>query len=333
MVGECLAGTTRGSWPRPRRDRRDAAHQAGLSRSAGAGPHARSAGADLRDRLCARLCRISRARRRARCSRGSRRRRPGSRRVPIWRCRCRSASAACPAARCVLVALILALCGYGIWYYLSTDEREPAGARRRRPVVSAAVNANAGTGAAAGGAAGVVQHGPVRSGSVRSGSAQCDAPAIRTSLGFTDSIARGAGEIADSQTPPAPNLFGAAASGPPSGVAAPPSVMVPSVTAPTPSASNSSAPTLAPGTLITTMPRTGAAPAPQAAAPAPAPAAASVQPPAAQPQTSAAPASASAPANQCSFRRGRRAGRDSCARRLLDPGAGGRTSRSSSRAC
>ena len=37
--------------------------------------------------------------------------------------RCRSASAAFPAGECCWSALILALCGYGTWYYLSTGER------------------------------------------------------------------------------------------------------------------------------------------------------------------------------------------------------------------
>ena len=41
----------------------------------------------------------------------------------ICPCRCRSASAACRAGRSCWSALILALCGYGTWYYLATGER------------------------------------------------------------------------------------------------------------------------------------------------------------------------------------------------------------------
>ncbi len=202
-----------------------------------------------------------------------------------------------PGGALVLVALILALCGYGIWYYLSTDERNRP---ERVAAVPSSLQPSTQTPvlvpppAARPGSSSTAQS--VAAQSVVAQPSATPQPSAQASASPT-ALPAGPAKSGDSQTPPAPNLFGAAASGPPSGVAAPPSVMVPSVTAPTPSASNSSAPTLAPGTLITTMPRTGAAPAPQAAAPAPAPAAASVQPPAAQPQTSAAPASASAPAN------------------------------------
>ena len=71
----------------------------------------------------ARLCRSSRARQR----RGAAALQAGidgaraQSRISLFRCR--SASAACPAAECCWSALILAICGYGAWYYLSTGER------------------------------------------------------------------------------------------------------------------------------------------------------------------------------------------------------------------
>ena len=58
-----------------------------------------------------------------------------------------------PGGALVLVALILALCGYGIWYYLSTERAQPAGARRRGAGRAAAAADAAGADARAGAAA------------------------------------------------------------------------------------------------------------------------------------------------------------------------------------
>jgi cytoskeleton protein RodZ len=181
-----------------------------------------------------------------------------------------------PGGALVLVALIVALCGYGIWYYVSTEERS-------RPERVVAVPA-------------ALQPTPPASSLV---APPASPPASDTSA---------------SPPPPAPSLFGAAA-GPapaagtpspslpplPASVAPPPAPAAPVVGSAQPAmpAPGQAAPTpatpLSQGALITTMPRgAGAAGAP-ATNPAPAPAVPTQAIPAPTPQPTqmaAAPAAA-----------------------------------------
>jgi cytoskeleton protein RodZ len=182
-----------------------------------------------------------------------------------------------PGGALVLVALILALCGYGIWYYLSTDERN-------RPERVAAVPASLQppTSAPVLVAPPAAQPDP----SSASPAATAAPGATPQSSGQASAPPTAPAKTGDGQTPSAPSLFGAAAGGA-SPNAAPP-VTVPPGTASTPSASSPSAPTLAPGTLLTPMSRAGAPP-PQATTPAPAPAAPAQAAVPASPQTAAPP--------------------------------------------
>jgi cytoskeleton protein RodZ len=195
-----------------------------------------------------------------------------------------------PGGALVLVALILALCGYGIWYYLSTDERNrpervaavPASLQPPAPMLVAPPAAQPNPSNAAP---------PVTAAPGAASQSSAQASASPTAPAKT----------ADGQTPSAPNLFGAAAGGSSPNSAPPPSVTAPSGTASTPTASSLSAPTLAPGTLLTTMPRAGAPPQQATPAPAPAPAvqAPPVQPPApAPPQTAMQPQATQTAATQ-----------------------------------
>ncbi|HWB47569.1 MAG TPA: RodZ domain-containing protein [Stellaceae bacterium] len=167
-----------------------------------------------------------------------------------------------PGGAMVLVALILALCGYGIWYYLSTEERN-------RPERVAAVPAALQTPQPA---PTLVPPPPAQP------AADTDQAALPPSLSGANEAAS-LPKPADNAPLPPPNLFGAAS---------PPPVTVPSGTAPTPSPpAASSAPTLALGKLITTMPRStmsGPQPAPSVTAPATAIQATPVPPPATAPQ-------------------------------------------------
>ena len=171
-----------------------------------------------------------------------------------------------PGGALVLVALILALCGYGIWYYLSTDDRS-------RPERVAAVPASLKPPTQAPVLVAPPTAQPDSSGAAPAATA---APSVtpQTSAPAPASPAAAA-KTGDGQTPPAPNLFGAATGGAPSNPAPP------LATASAPSASLPSAPTLAPGTLLTTMPRADAPP-PQ---PAPVPASPAVATPASPPPT------------------------------------------------
>lgn len=138
-----------------------------------------------------------------------------------------------PGGALVLVALILALCGYGVWYYLSTEERS-------RPERVAAVPA----------ALQVRQPTPVL----------VPPPALQTP-------SAGGGEGSQSPPPPQPSsLYGAAA-----GSAPPAPAPTSSATAqPEPASPGAN---LAPGTLIDTIPRGSPAgvATPSAAPPAPRP--------------------------------------------------------------
>jgi cytoskeleton protein RodZ len=206
-----------------------------------------------------------------------------------------------PGGALVLVALILALCGYGIWYYLSTDERN-------RPERVAAVPASLQPPTSAP----VLVAPPATQPDPSSASPVATAApgATPQSSGQASAPPTAPAKTGDGQTPSAPSLFGAAAGGASPNAAPPPPVTVPPGTASTPSASSPSAPTLAPGTLLTTMPRAGASPpqatragaSPPQATPAPAPAGpaqAAPGQPSAPPQTAAPPqaTAAGAPAN------------------------------------
>jgi cytoskeleton protein RodZ len=196
-----------------------------------------------------------------------------------------------PGGALVLVALILALCGYGIWYYLSTDERN-------RPERVAAVPASLQPPTSAP----VLVAPPATQPDPSSASPVATAApgATPQSSGQASAPPTAPAKTGDGQTPSAPSLFGAAAGGASPNAAPPPPVTVPPGTASTPSASSPSAPTLAPGTLLTTMPRAGASPPQATPAPAPAgPAQAAPGQPSAPPQTAAPPqaTAAGAPAN------------------------------------
>jgi cytoskeletal protein RodZ len=179
-----------------------------------------------------------------------------------------------PGGALVLVALIVALCGYGIWYYVSTEERS-------RPERVAAVPA----------------------------SLQATPPASTLVAPPSLPVAP-APPNADSTAPSsAPSLFGAAAGPTPAAEAPSPGLPPP----PSPAASSSApaatqavmpvpgqaapapATALSQGALITTMPR-GATPTPSTSNLAPAPAAAA-QPTAPPQPTQMAAAPASAPAS------------------------------------
>jgi cytoskeleton protein RodZ len=124
-----------------------------------------------------------------------------------------------PGAALVLVALIVALCGYGIWYYLSTEERG-------RPERVAAVPA-------------ALQAPPA---SVTPPSAPPVPPATNAD--------------SNSQTPAQPNLYGAAASSPSSGSTPAPLPAAQPSLAPGAAAAPASGGNLAPGALLTPLPRT-----------------------------------------------------------------------------
>jgi cytoskeleton protein RodZ len=180
-----------------------------------------------------------------------------------------------PGGALVLVALIMALCGYGIWYYLSTEERN-------RPERVAAVPAS-------------LQKTPV--------------PVVLPSA----PAALPGGADSNAQAPTQPSLYGAAASSPAASAPALPAAG--SLPSPQPFPAQGAAPqaasdaNLAPGALITTMPRNAAPNSPPSAAPAPqdaqhaAPPTATPSPPTAQ-QTAkvtastpaSPPSSAAAPA-------------------------------------
>jgi cytoskeletal protein RodZ len=176
-----------------------------------------------------------------------------------------------PGGALVLVALIVALCGYGIWYYVSTEERS-------RPERVAAVPAS-------------LQAPPA--------STLVAPPSPPASPPDTDSAAP--------PSAPVPSLFGAAAGPTPAAEtpsAGSPPLPSPAAPSPAPAASAQATPApataLSPGALITTMPR-GAASTASAPNPAPAPVA-PAQPTVPQPQPTqmAAPATAmpaSAPAS------------------------------------
>ncbi|MGA8398476.1 MAG: RodZ domain-containing protein [Stellaceae bacterium] len=134
-----------------------------------------------------------------------------------------------PGGALVLIALILALCGYGIWYYLSTEERN-------RPERVAAVPA-----------------------SLQPPPAPAVAPAATppTPAAASDST----------QSPVQSNLYGAAAGSAPTPASASPSVPG---TAPTsgPQGQSASGGNLAPGALLTPIPRNAPpSPAPSGAPP------------------------------------------------------------------
>jgi cytoskeleton protein RodZ len=130
-----------------------------------------------------------------------------------------------PGGALVLVALIVALCGYGIWYYLSTEERN-------RPERVAAVPA------------------------------ALQAPPTPVTLPSAPPTPPPAAADSNSQAPTQPNLYGAAASPPSSGpasivssLAAQPSPAQGGATqtaGPTPPTSGAN---LAPGALLTPLPR------------------------------------------------------------------------------
>lgn len=180
-----------------------------------------------------------------------------------------------PGGALVLVALIVALCGYGIWYYLSTDERD-------RPQRVAAVPA-------------ALQTAPVAPALVSPGDAAAASSAANSPPAQPPTA------------PAAPPLFGAAATPANAPAAAPPAGPPPSPQAASPGVppvatrmTASAAPTQAPGP--TAAPGAPSAPAANAAprvaaVTAPAPAA---QPPATQPAApplaAAKPVAASAPA-------------------------------------
>jgi len=198
-----------------------------------------------------------------------------------------------PGGALVLVALIVALCGYGIWYYISTEERS-------RPDRVAAVPA-------------ALQATPPASTLV------APPPRQASASPNTDSV--------PSPSAPAPSLFGAAAgstspvempaSGPaplPSPAApapipaSPPAASTPAVTPTAAQAPSAPGPTLSQGALITTMSRGGSStvPPPNAPPTAPSQPAAAPQPPATQ--MAAAPAAAtpaSAPAASAGASSGR----------------------------
>lgn len=177
-----------------------------------------------------------------------------------------------PGGALVLVALIVALCGYGIWYYLSTDERD-------RPQRVAAVPA-------------ALQTAPVAPALVSPGDATAASSAANSS---------------PTQAPSAPAaapLFGAAATPVNAPAAAPPVGSPPSPQAPSPGVppgatrmTASAAPTQPAGPGATPAPPAANA-APRVAAvtaPAPAPQPPVTQP-AAPPLAAAKPVPASAPA-------------------------------------
>jgi cytoskeleton protein RodZ len=183
-----------------------------------------------------------------------------------------------PGGALVLVALIVALCGYGIWYYLSTEER---GRPQRVADVPAALKAPS------------------------------SAPVLVAPPGLSTPAAPSAVDSPPAQS--TPTLFGAAANspqpvaGPPSNAPAagvPPAPQSASSTAPSQPASPS--PSLAPGALIGTIPRSvTAAPAvsSQPASPLPAPSqqAASRTAAAASPASAAPSTSAPTPAGRVSI--------------------------------
>ena len=197
-----------------------------------------------------------------------------------------------PGGALVLMALILALCGYGVWYYLSTEER---GRPERVAAVPAALQPPV--------PVLVAPPSPTGSAAPTTLSPSASAPA-------SDNV---------ENPQPVPSLFGAAA-GPTPPPSAAPAAPVPSAavapsaattasrsaeanpTIPSPPATNvavanpaanpppaapASATTLAPGTLITAMPRTGAA---ASAAPTPPAPVQPSAPPSPAPSTAAAPA-------------------------------------------
>jgi cytoskeleton protein RodZ len=221
-----------------------------------------------------------------------------------------------PGGALVLVALIVALCGYGIWYYLSTEERS-------RPERVAAVPAELKPPAPTLVAPPAAPSPPVPATSPTSGDDAPAQPAAPSLFG----AAAGSGQAPASPSPPlSPAAPAIAAAG--SSPAPAPVVAGPAQTSPAP-AGGSVAPTgsLSTGALLTRMPRAnmpGAPPAPapsaqvtpaplSAAAPtAPAPSApATTVPPAAsvpaspQTQTAAVPPSGPAPAANAAASAGR----------------------------
>jgi cytoskeleton protein RodZ len=182
-----------------------------------------------------------------------------------------------PGGALVLVALILALCGYGIWYYLSTEARD-------RPERVAAVPAAL--------KPAVLVPPPSPSGGGASNGENRPSPS--TSPGQL-----GAAANSSQGTPPAP----AAAPTPPSvstpavASAAPPGASAPPTATPASQPTTGSTTTLAPGALIGTLPRSTASSQTPASPTASAPAAPPAQP------TAAAPAgSAAAPATRVTIR-------------------------------
>jgi cytoskeletal protein RodZ len=183
-----------------------------------------------------------------------------------------------PGGALVLVALIVALCGYGIWYYVSTEERN-------RPERVAAVPAS-------------LQVTP-------------PAPTLVAPSSPPTGPAPPQTDSASPPSTPAPSLYGAAAGQTTSAATPPPgSPPPPSPAVPPPSPANSTAASAQPtpmpaaalsqGALITAMPR-GATSAATAPNPAPAPAPAAPAQPTATPQptqmASAAATHASPPAS------------------------------------
>jgi cytoskeletal protein RodZ len=181
-----------------------------------------------------------------------------------------------PGGALVLVALIVALCGYGIWYYISTEERS-------RPDRVAAVPAS-------------LQATPPASTLVAPPQRQASTPPNSDS---TPSLSQG------SPSAPAPSLFGAAAgSTPPAETPSPGPAPLPSPAAPSPApamppaasvpaaapapaqAPSAPGPALSQGALLTTMPRGSSSTAPP---PTPAPAPAASPQPAAPSQPVATP--------------------------------------------
>lgn len=151
-----------------------------------------------------------------------------------------------PGGALVLVALILALCGYGIWYYLSTEERSRS---ERVAALPASLQPAAST--------------PVL----------VPPPPLQPT---------GANPAADNSTPPPPSLYGAAGSPSQAGMAIPAPTphlaptQQPAATPPQTAQYAQTSPAaaggaLATGTLLTPIPRNTAAPAPQPGASPPAP--------------------------------------------------------------
>ena len=196
-----------------------------------------------------------------------------------------------PGGALVLVALILALCGYGIWYYLSTEERDrpervaDIPAALQPPATPALVSPpRAAAGKPAEPSPGLSEPSPSLYGAAASAAAPLPAAAVPS---------------------PAPGAAAARPLAPSSPSAAPAAAALPApAIGPVPTAPRAvaaAAPTLAPGALLDVMPREGA----PSAAP---PMRSGAQPAPPQPAQAAvasaspAPANAAAPAGRIAIR-------------------------------